>query len=296
MTMREAFRRCIDGLLVRLDLQLIRRSFLESKLLELASYRADIGRLEQQVSVFAEHVTRSPRHDARDDAGDFMQFFARTHDRSHSQWSQDAFVMYATGMKRGGTYLEIGGADGINGSNTLALRDHLGWTGVLVEPDPNQFAWLSRNRPTDRLVNAAISPRGGTGKAVLRQVGLLSCLEDYSPDDSHVSERDSAGKTVTVETIDLTDLLRSMGDIDYFSLDVEGAEYEILSSLRWDEVKPPALLTVEHNHREDAKALLRTLLGGHGYQERFVGCDWLTRGDLWFTHASARPSEVGSGS
>ena len=282
--MNQALSACINSLLGRVDMQLIRRSFLESLLRELTPQHRLKQRLESQVAFLTDFIQQTANDNAGSETLGFMRFYAQHHDISHSQWSQDIFVMHATGSKRGGRYLEIGGADGVTGSNTLALRDHLGWTGVLVEPDPDQFRELSHNRPADRLVNAAISPTGGGGDAVLRQIGQLSCLEQYKPDDFHKAERESAKKAITVQTVDLTDLLKTMGETDYFSLDVEGAEYDILSSLHWDEITPPTILTVEHNHRDDVKTRLRTLLGKHGYLERFAECQWLTQGDLWFAH------------
>jgi FkbM family methyltransferase len=282
--MRQSVLAFFNMLLSLLDRQLTRRSYFQSLIQELATQKSTAERLRGQVSVFARQIHNAASQGNHDDFKGFVQFLAQHHDKSHSQWSQDMFIMHATSSKRGGTYLEIGGADGINGSNTLALRDHLGWTGVLVEPDPSQFARLRRNRPTDTLVNAAVSPRGGRGSAVLRQVGGLSCLEEFKPDDMHAAERQSAEKFVTVETVDLTELINTLGHIDYFSLDVEGAEYDILSSIRWNEIKPPFALTIEHNHRDDVKKRLRALLSDYGYLERFADCDWMTQGDLWFTH------------
>ena len=281
--MRQSVLACFNMLLSPLDRQILRRSFAQSLLAELATQKAAAERLAGQVSIFAQHIHNTVETSDSDDVKRLVEFYAQHHDKSHSQWSQDIFVMYATGLKRGGTYLEIGGADGVAGSNTLALRDHLGWRGMLVEPDPAQYEKLSRNRPTDTLVNAAISPQGGRGKAVLRQIGGLSCLEDFKPDDLHAAERQSSTKLVTVETVDLTELLRTVGAIDYFSLDVEGVEYDILSSIRWDEITPPTVLTIEHNNRDDVRRRLRALLSGHGYQERFADCEWLTHGDMWLT-------------
>ena len=36
----------------------------------------------------------------------------------------------------GGTYVEIGGSNGVHASNTLFFEQHLDWTGVLIEPTP----------------------------------------------------------------------------------------------------------------------------------------------------------------
>lgn len=53
-------------------------------------------------------------------------------------------------------YLELGALDGKDISNTWALEHTLGWTGILIEPGPVNFASLSKNRPNNILINAAI--------------------------------------------------------------------------------------------------------------------------------------------
>ena len=65
-------------------------------------------------------------------------------------------------VSKGGVYVEAGANDGIRQSNTLALKEALGWSGILVEPSPKAFAALVRNQPGDNLVNAALVGHGGT--------------------------------------------------------------------------------------------------------------------------------------
>jgi hypothetical protein len=42
--------------------------------------------------------------------------------------------------KRGGFFIEAGAHNGVEASNTLYLEKKLGWTGILVEPNPQTFA------------------------------------------------------------------------------------------------------------------------------------------------------------
>jgi FkbM family methyltransferase len=220
----------------------------------------------------------------------FMTFYANKFRLSRSQWSQDAYVMYATQMFRGGTYLEVGGADGITHSNTLSLRDELGWSGILIEPDPEMFSLLKASRGhTDRVINAAISPSGGEGRAQLRRAGQLSSLVGYEGRDLHRDIRSSHQETVSIDTIDLTEVIASLPRLDYFSLDVEGAEAQIIESIDWLRIRPPSFITVEHNYRTTDKTHLRELLELQGYREEFTAHDWLRRGDLWLRHEDSLP-------
>lgn len=216
---------------------------------------------------------------------DFMKFYASYYQLSRSQWSQDIYAMYATKMLRRGTYLEVGGADGITHSNTLALRNELGWSGVLVEPDPSMFHLLEASRGhSDRIINAAVSPKGGQGKAELRRAGQLSSLVGHEGEDLHERKRKQHNDIVNVTTIDLTDLIAGMQRLDYFSLDVEGAETAIIESINWNRIQPPFVITVEHNYKEEEKKRLSSLLEAQGYVEQFAAHEWLRRGDLWLQH------------
>ena len=65
----------------------------------------------------------------------FLEFFAINQSETFSQLSQDLFVIYFTGGKKDGFFLEIGACDGFKLSNTLVLEKH-GWKGIVSEPNP----------------------------------------------------------------------------------------------------------------------------------------------------------------
>jgi FkbM family methyltransferase len=227
---------------------------------------------------------------ADSEISDFMHFYAKHYHKSRSQWAQDIFVLYATKLKSGGSYLEIGGADGLTHSNTLALRDVLGWSGVLIEPDPEMFQLLKASRGhTDQVIHAAISPDGNIGESLLRRAGQLSALVGHEGRDSHSQTRAQQESTTKVSLLALTEIIRSRPRIDYFSLDVEGAELSILRSIQWNEITPPGLITVEHNYRPVEKEGLKQLLSQNGYVEYFSEHDWLRKGDLWMRHRDYLP-------
>jgi len=46
--------------------------------------------------------------------------------------------------KRNGFFIEAGASDGISFSNTLYFEAKLGWTGLLVEPNPDDFSKLKQ--------------------------------------------------------------------------------------------------------------------------------------------------------
>jgi FkbM family methyltransferase len=213
----------------------------------------------------------------------FISFYATVAESSRSQWSQDVFVWYISGGRRDGRYLEIGGADGVTHSNTLALRDCLGWTGALIEPHPIVFQNLKRFRGrTDRVINAAAGPLEGSEHAILIDAGQLSCIAERLGDDIHYSTRIAAAAQFEVEQIPFSKILQDVGPLDYLSLDVEGSELEMLNWVEWNKIEAPEIITIEHNWRASDQIAIRKFLAEKGYIECFSEFPWLTRGDYWF--------------
>lgn len=61
----------------------------------------------------------------------------------------------------GGHFVELGASDGQAMSTTLFLEAQMGWTGLLIEPDPVKFARLRVSRPRSATVNAAVGAEEG---------------------------------------------------------------------------------------------------------------------------------------
>lgn len=70
-------------------------------------------------------------------------------------------------FQRNGFFIECGAYDGETRSNTLNLERYYGWTGILIEADPINFAKMSlKNR------NAYLSP---TCLSITRYPTIVSC-------------------------------------------------------------------------------------------------------------------------
>jgi len=141
--------------------------------------------LHGAAEAFAHYLKNQSQLLSDTELNNFMLFYAKKYTTSSSQWSQDIFVLYACNSKKGGLFLEIGGADGFTHSNTYSLEKQYEWRGTLVEPDPYQFRRLRASRPENTLINAAISPNDKEEKLRLRLVGQLSALEGHEGKDMH---------------------------------------------------------------------------------------------------------------
>lgn len=197
-----------------------------------------------------------------------------TDPRFHAQWGQDAFIHRYLMPFAGGTFFEAGALEGLHLSNTLFFEREMGWRGVLVEMQPWLFPDLQRNRPASHCVQAALGSE--TVPQLFLNAGDRSgLLRHLSPADiAHLEHayRDTEPKpvfhVVFVQVRTVMDVLAEAGlaHINYFSLDVEGAELDILSTIDFTRVRID-LFTIEDNSGSFASA--RGLLVPHGYQ--FLG-------------------------
>lgn len=187
------------------------------------------------------------------------------HFQSHI--GQDAWVAECLNFKRNGFFLDFGAFDGKTISNTYALEQDLGWKGICVEPNPRYYPEICANRNCVA-INVALWPRS---RELVRLVDAhgLSTLECYKDSDRNAGQRAQATSAVIqVDTLNPNELLERFNApqlIDYLSLDVEGAEFDILSALDLH-TYAIALLTIEHNHDAVRQQQIRDHLATFGYE------------------------------
>ena len=180
---------------------------------------------------------------------------------------QDEWVVEKTGGMRGGYFVEVGAHDGIHHSNTLHLERELGWGGVLVEANPDLYQSLLKNRPEAHCLNVACGAMNGDDEFILGDA--FGGLKRYMPSD-WLEQHDFRGNpTITVPVRTLDDIVRDVGIgfINYLSVDVEGAEYDILEQFFFGRYRKccPKLISVEFRYEGVLLERLRELLEPKGY-------------------------------
>lgn len=183
---------------------------------------------------------------------------------SYSQLGQDLDVLKLYSNKTPlGTFIEIGASDGKTLSNTYLL-EQLGWKGICVEPIPEKFELLQKNRSSINVNKAVYNVSGQDIKFTVALSSLYSGIT--SEIDTHHSVKNT-GNTISVKTITLNDLIRESGlpnFIEYLSLDTEGSEYEILKALDFSTYRF-GTIHVEHNYNIVKRRQIRSLLTSNGY-------------------------------
>ncbi|HET8775922.1 MAG TPA: FkbM family methyltransferase [Thermoanaerobaculia bacterium] len=179
----------------------------------------------------------------------------------HSQYGQDRVIDGELfGGRRGGVFVDIGAHDGVSFNNTAYFERALGWRGLCVEPIPEVFAELQANRSAV-CVRACIGRSKGTREFV-RATGyaeMLSGIADtYDPRHlerirKEVSESGGTMTSIEVACERLDALLGEHGfaSVDLLSVDVEGAELEVLDSFDLRRLRP-SVVCIENNYRDRA--------------------------------------------
>ena len=190
-----------------------------------------------------------------------------------SQSGEDRKLLEWFGGLSNGTYLEIGGLDGMTFSNTYVFNKALGWKGVLIELSTQNFAELVKNRPNEiATINAGVCDE----KRILHYVegrGATNGIWEFASQsfkDKWWTELTLDSPSVKpLECAPLADLLEPhVGPsffFDFFSLDVEGAEFEILKAIDFSRLGFGIILTEADEHHTLKNLVLRNLLESKGY-------------------------------
>jgi len=198
-----------------------------------------------------------------------------------SQSGQDRFLHEEIFNGRcGGTFVDIGGYDGISGSNTLFFERQLGWTGLLLEPASLPFETAQKTRSCAcRQFAVGRGPAEAAFFEILSGYTQMSGLEEsYDRTMLQTVRANPAHREelVSVPVRPIQDLLEeaAIERIDYLSLDVEGGEWAVLETFPFDTV-PVEAWSIENNSGDPD---ISRFMAGKGYEVvEFIGTDEIYR-------------------
>src|SRR5690606_12401576 len=169
-----------------------------------------------------------------------------------AQGLEDCYLWQLFRPLTSGRFIEAGASDGVRNSVTW-LFEAVGWTGVLVEANPDAAAACARNRPASHTVHAALGPPGaGTTTSLVRLGGFTDAdhLSFVPTLARHRSEHVGRARTAERIEVPLRTMTSSLADApgepryDVAVIGLEGAE---LAALRGFDPErfPTAVLMVE---------------------------------------------------
>ncbi len=199
--------------------------------------------------------------------------------QSWSQHGEDLILFDLFQQSDRGTFVDVGAYDGLRLSNT-AFFERLGWTGVLIEAHPELAQACRQNRPGSKVVHAAAGSGSGPDTISFSMVDGpvgVDTLSFSGDDPEHLRRIASEGGTVRNVTVPLLPLDTILADaaiesIDLVSIDVEGAEDQVLDGFDLARWKPKAILLESNNAEASRRAEQR--LGKAGYERlRCIGAN-----------------------
>lgn len=197
-----------------------------------------------------------------------------------SQAGQDRIVDSILKKKMGGVFVDVGGFDGREGSNSLFFEVFRAWTGILIEAAPTSLAKAKAFRRCP-CIGAGVAGEPGqmefmeiTGK----MAQLSGFLDSYSPKLLKFAREQPDHNEIihTLESRRLADILsdQKITQADFLSLDVEGGEVGILESFPFADFDID-IWSIENNTRTPA---IRKIMHENGYKRmEFAGVDEIYR-------------------
>jgi len=136
------------------------------------------------------------------------------------------FINYENGY-----FIECGANDGVDQSNTWYYEKILNWSGILIEPLSKQFQELKKNRSKkNKFFNMALCSSESNNTMILEDNDLTSST-------SKQNNKTVKSNTESVQSTTLTKILDEVSApnlIDFFSLDVEGFEDQVIKGINFN--------------------------------------------------------------
>jgi FkbM family methyltransferase len=130
-----------------------------------------------------------------------------------------------------GFFIECGANDGVDNSNTWYFEKNLNWSGILIEPLNKQFQELKKNRSKkNKFYNLALSSSETKKNIIIEDNDHMSkiIINNIKRIKSNYKSVDSSTLTKILDEVSAPSL------IDFFSLDVEGFEDQVIKGINFD--------------------------------------------------------------
>lgn len=171
--------------------------------------------------------------------------------------------------KRNGFFIECGAFDGEYLSNSIFFERERNWTGLLIEPTPSYFhSILAKNRNA-YVINACVANK----RPIVSEFTVMDVMTGRDKKmNSFYLKGIGLYQTPTRKPtksyfpcFPLTTILKAINvnHIDYFTLDVEGGEWDVLEAIDLNKIQIDAFII--ENKDEAVKEIIKNHLKKFGY-------------------------------
>jgi len=212
--------------------------------------------------------------------------------KSYSGGAQDLIINYFFKNKKKGIYIDVGCYHPYNGNNTKLLYDK-GWSGINIDLDFHTIDFFNFVRKRDENINIAISDK--EGEKDLYFFHNRSAINSLSEIRKKEAKEIRKIQAKTLNSVFENSKFKNE-KINLLSIDVEGHEIEVLSSLNLEK-HIPEMVVIEFLERDILKNLefqnqniteiLNSEVYKHMIKNNYHFVNWL-HSDLIFVHNSVR--------
>jgi FkbM family methyltransferase len=159
----------------------------------------------------------------------------------YSEYREDKWIVENLPYPSIGTFVDVGAANGIRGSNTYFF-ERAGWHGLCIEADPRQSNFLKSHRKQVEL--CAVSNHTGE---------ITYYIHNFDPTWSGLICQGKGYTEIKTQSRKLGDLLKkhNINRIDLLSIDVEGSEIDVWRSFDVGIYQPEVLIIEYSNSRSN---------------------------------------------
>jgi len=166
---------------------------------------------------------------------------------SFSQFGEDQ--LFYSLEKKHGTYVEIGCNHPILASNSFRLYLN-GWTGLAIDGNALYQKFWNSARPKDTFINTLIAAESKKDTPFYEHyagyvsTAVVEHAEKFDMEDFNLTYRDS-------QSINEVLVKNNIQDIDILFIDIEGMDFEVLSSLDLTIYQPQYIAIEDHEYLHD---------------------------------------------
>jgi len=183
-------------------------------------------------------------------------------------------------QKSSGFCIEVGGYDGVTGSNTYYF-ERLGWDCLVLEPMPD-FCKKIREARFCRVIEVAASNKDGVASFFVADgVETLSTMDGSKNHFERIKTSGGGLSEITVQTRKLANILDELlvREIDFITIDVEGHELEVLEGMELERISPRIIIVEDNSYGLD-NALCSYLKSKSYRRFKKTGCNfWFVKNE-----------------
>jgi len=166
-----------------------------------------------------------------------------------------------------GFYVDVGAYHPYKLSNTYLFYLN-GWRGINIEPRPDSKKIFDKIRPEDINLEIGVAENSGIANYHMFKENTLNQFE-FVDSTIHEIQRNQVIKIQVEPLAEVFErYIGNQGNIDFITIDTEGAEYQVLKSNNWMDFTIKVIL-VEQNVKNRTFHEVADLLKSKGYEEAY---------------------------